>query len=180
MYLSILLIFFCEERLILASLISSSNIQTCYNSSNSMNCSKKIMVSLSLENSQMTGSEVMNAFIQEMTSENNSKANLKTPLKISMGKSQVLAIYELAYFQDFNNKPMERVIESNVFNCEADFYDSRPTCGYAVNAANERILYSQGYCCRCSLLDILGLDKNDLTRGKVCQTLNIGSGYYQL
>jgi Male gamete fusion factor len=126
----------------------------------------------------MAGTEILNAFIQELTSENNKTANLKTPLKISMSKSQVLAIYELVYLQNFNNKPMEKVVESNVFTCEADFYDSQPTCGYAINAANERILYSQGFCCKCSLLDILGLDKNDLTRGKICQTLNIGSGYF--
>jgi hypothetical protein len=127
----------------------------------------------------MTGSETLNAFLTELKSENNSKTNLKTPLKISMGKSQVFAIYDLNYLQDFNNKPMEDVIESNVFSCEADFYDSNPTCGFVKNAAGTKILYSQGFCCKCSWLDILGLDNEELTRGKICKTLNIASGYEQ-
>lgn len=176
MLLLYLLVLLSQNRTSLASLLSSSKVQKCYNSSTSVNCSEKILVSLSLENTQMAGSEVLNAFITELSSENNSKTNLKTPLKITMGKSQVFAIYDLIYFQDFNNKPMEEVIESNVFTCEADYYDSNPTCGFAKDPKGVKILYSQGFCCKCSWLDILGLDNEELTRGKICKTLNIASG----
>ena len=176
MLLLYFLVIFLQNKSYFSSLLSSSTVKKCYNSSTYMNCSEKILVSLSLENAQMAGSEVLNAFITELASENNSNANLKTPLKITMGKSQVFAIYDLIYFQDFNNKPMEDVIESNVFTCEADYYDSNPTCGFAKDPTGARILYSQGFCCKCSWLDILGLDNEELTRGKICKTLNIASG----
>ena len=93
-----------------------------------------------------------------------------------MSKSQVYALYPLTYFQDFNNKPMENVLSSSLIDCKDGDYDKYPTCGFQYDSNNQKMLYSQGYCCECSFLDTIGLDNTHLSRGNICKALNIGQG----
>ena len=118
------------------------------------------------------------ASLTTTTDNNNSNIQyyLKTPIQIQMSKSQVYALYPLTYVQDFNNKPMENVQSSSLIDCKDGDYDKSPTCGFQYDSNNQKILYSQGYCCECSFLDTIGLDNTHLSRGNICQALNIGQG----
>ena len=111
------------------------------------------------------------------TINNEIKYILKTPIQIQMSKSQVYALYPLTYTQDFNNKPMENVLSSSLIDCKDGDYDKNPTCGFHYNTKNQKIIYSQGYCCECSFLDTIGIDNTHLSRGNICKALNIGQGY---
>ena len=129
---------------------------------------------------QLQGSNSIMAYLTSTTNNNNSDITyyLKTPIQIEMSKSQVYAMYPLTYVQDFNNKPMEDVISSSLIDCQDGDYDTNPTCGWQYDSNNQTILYSQGYCCECSFLSVIGLDNSQLSRGNMCEAFNIGEGFY--
>jgi hypothetical protein len=101
---------------------------------------------------------------------------LAKPLKIFVQKSEVITRYTVAYRQDFNYKPMERVITTNVFTCKDGAYDDNPNCGWQVDSKGDKIPNSQGFCCNCEFWEILGLSSSQMNRAKNCGNLNFGDG----
>ncbi|EAR82880.2 male gamete fusion factor (macronuclear) [Tetrahymena thermophila SB210] len=155
--------------------ITSSTIQKCYNSSNEPNnCSQKAVIVLSLENGQIANTEQVVATLNQLSDSGVNK-QLQNSFIFEVTKSPVTALFPLIYLQDFNSQPLEQVIATTLFSCKDGFYDSSPTCKFQYDSKGQKILDSQGYCCYCSLSDILGMG-NDLSRGKVCYALNLGAG----
>ena len=72
---------------------------------------------------------------------------LQTPLRISVTKSAVWAVYPLTYSRSFNAKPYEIVALTT--NCKDGAYEEDATCGWFRNADGTRVLDSQGFCCPC-------------------------------
>jgi Male gamete fusion factor len=140
-----------------------------------MNCEKKLVITMSIEDNQGLGSEALEATLKSVSSNNQTK-NLFYPIKIAVSKSKVKARYPLNYIQDFNNKPKELLISRSVFDCSDGGDSSNPTCGWKYDSQGNRIWDSQGYCCTCDFLDFLGIDKGNYERGYACQAFNLGSG----
>lgn len=69
-----------------------------------------------------------------------------------------------------NGNPNEAIVFKGVSifggGCQAGNLEPNPTCGWAVTASGEKIAYSQGFCCSCSLAHVLGLS-NDGTRASL-------------
>ena len=144
-----------------AYLISSSNIESCIDQGNlTMQCENKLVVTLSIENDQETGTESLEATLSSIKS-NTSSSQLAYPIKFTVSKSKVKARYPLNYLQDFNSRPQELLIDSTVFSCNDGANSNNPTCGWKYDSQHYRIWNSQGYCCTCSFEDFLGIDSGD-------------------
>jgi hypothetical protein len=162
----------------LALLISSSKLTSCYDSgqNSTMSCDRKIVVSLSVENDQLKGTESIEAILDNVESPSGNSWSILQPLKIQVSKSKVFARYPLRYLQDFNNQPKELVIPKQILGCEDDSYADSPSCGWRYDSSGQRIWDSQGYCCRCSFEEIIGINDDQLNRGNDCKKFNLGEG----
>lgn len=159
-----------------ASFISSSTVQSCTNDGIlPLNCSQKLVVSMSVENLQADGTETLEATLKSVQV-NNTEVNLRYPVKISIQKSRVKARYLLNYIQDFNNQAKELLIAKSVFDCEDGAESKNPTCGWKYDEKKERIWDSQGYCCKCNIEDFLGINQDSYERGYACKAFNLGKG----
>ncbi|KAK4535355.1 hypothetical protein CDCA_CDCA04G1380 [Cyanidium caldarium] len=111
---------------------------------------------------------------------------LKKELQISLVKSEIVLHYPVYYVRDFNNQPSEVIYSSNAEGpftwlsnqCVDSWSSSDPTCGYAYSPPNstapqDRILYSQGFCCRCSTSELLGLSSQYIRGGLKCDLLDL-------
>lgn len=160
---------------VFASIISSSSLESCLDQGNTtLSCSQKLVVSLSIENAQLSGTEKFEATLTSTTSKYNN-ITLIYPIKISVAKTQVKARYKIRYIQDFNNKAQELLIAKSVFDCEDGAYSNNPTCGWKYDSQHKRIWDSQGYCCKCNFEDFLGINNDDYQRGYACKAFNLGS-----
>lgn len=113
--------------------------------------------------------------LNQFNDSNNNGYILQEEVSISFEKSATYSIYPLKYEQDFYSRPVEMVKSSSVLSCQDGFYSSSATCGFQYNNEGQKIEDSQGFCCSCSMLSILGIDQTQLTRGSVCSALNFGS-----
>ncbi|CAG9316759.1 unnamed protein product [Blepharisma stoltei] len=157
-------------------LIASSSIESCLNSgSNDMNCTNKLVVSLSVNNDQGADTESLETIINTTSTSEGSK-QLVYPIKITLSKTKVTARYPLRYRQDFNSRARELVIFTSIFDCQDGAYSNSPTCGWKTDSKGDRIWDSQGYCCDCDFSQIIGLDDTTYTRGQSCQLFNLGTG----
>ncbi|OMJ85322.1 hypothetical protein SteCoe_13355 [Stentor coeruleus] len=160
---------------VFASIISSSSLQSCLDQGNStLTCSQKLFISLSIENGQLSGAENFEATLTSISSDSNN-ITLIYPIKITVAKSQVKARYRLRYIQDFNNKAQELIIAKSIFDCEDGAYSNNPTCGWKYDSEHKRIWDSQGYCCKCTFEDFLGMNNDQYQRGYACKAFNLGT-----
>ncbi|CAI5526353.1 unnamed protein product [Closterium sp. Naga37s-1] len=85
---------------------------------------------------------------------------LADPVKITVVKTPVYAVYPLTFLQSFNGRPYEVVVTTT--GCRDGAYDSDPTCGWFLYPDGSRVPNSQGFCCSCSggdtWKDSIGLD----------------------
>ena len=163
---------------------NSSDTDNFYNQTPKLTCNQKLIVSLAIDNSKSADTDYLEAYIYEVDSENNSlnqnsnnsKQKLLNPLRINISKTPVYIEYPSVYFQTFNYKPTEQVIISDVFSCEDGDLAQSPTCGWTLNSLNQRIPFSQGFCCKCDFAQIIGINNTDRNRGNTCKFLNLSSG----
>lgn len=174
--------------------IAKSKLETCTNSTKSntnstneneeidLSCSEKILVSLAIDNNKFAETDSLEAYINEIevnkfskNSEENTK-KLKNPIRINISKTPVYVEYIATYMQNFNHKPSEKVVLSNVFDCEDGDLAKNPTCGWTMNSSNQIIPFSQGFCCKCEFSEIIGINNTDRNRGNTCKFLNLSSG----
>jgi hypothetical protein len=145
-------------------------------------CSEKILVSLAIDNKKLAETDTIETYINEIdssvskNSNEDKKKQLKNPIRINISKTPVYIEYTAIYKQTFNNKPIERVILSNIFDCEDGDLAKNPTCGWTINTSNQIIPYSQGFCCKCEFDQILGINNTDRNRGNTCKFLNLSNG----
>ncbi|CAK63826.1 unnamed protein product (macronuclear) [Paramecium tetraurelia] len=148
----------------MAEIISQSQINKCYsNSTNNTECSEKMLISLTVENAQNTVTEYIK--ISETTIDNQT-SQLKTPIIISITKTPVYAFYPLKYTEDYNSQPYEVKIAGAILSCDDSWYSNSPTCGFQYEK-KEKIFDSQGFCCSCGILDLIGLS-DEFARGNIC------------
>lgn len=158
-----------------SSLTSNSNNTTNLHME-SLNCTQKLVLSLSIENGKMSETDYIDVFVSEVSSKDGSRRQIENPYKISISKSPVYAEYPCIYVQDFNYKPREQIIISDVFSCSDGDMASNPTCGWVIASNNKVVPYSQGFCCKCDFSQIIGVDTTTSNRGSSCRFLNLGSG----
>lgn len=81
---------------------------------------------------------------------------LQAPIRITVKKSHVTAVYPLRYVRAFNDGPTERVTitggtSGEKRKCADGAHDDHPTCGWHYDpSTGQRTADSQGFCCECS------------------------------
>ncbi|KAM3130865.1 hypothetical protein pb186bvf_017054 [Paramecium bursaria] len=152
-----------------AEIIASSQITKCYsNSTNNTSCNPALLISLTVDNSQTIATEYINITNIDNTS------SLATPLIISVTKTPVYAYYPLIYKNDYNSKPYETSIPCSILGCDDDANSNQPTCGFQKDSSGNKIFGSQGFCCSCSLFDLIGIT-DTYARGNICKAAQIST-----
>ena len=147
------------------SLLSSSSIEKCINTDPSKNitCSSKLLLSLTIQNAELQGADSISTTLDQITDKDGNTQKLSSPIKITFSKTPVKVVYPSTYFRDFNYFPKEKIIRTSSTSCSDSNTDSSPTCGWAYSDG-EKIKYSQGFCCYCSLLSF----SSSIKRGLQC------------
>lgn len=157
-------------RLLRASILASSSIESCFSSEEGSDCSKKLFLSLAIENGQLKGTETAQFTFGNFTDASRVVVSLESPLELTISKSQVKVIYKLKYIQSFVSQVFEKVMNSVWPFCTeglitGDQLSVDSTCGYAKDANNTLVNYSQGFCCTCPMTTLLTGIKTETTRG---------------
>ena len=113
--------------------------------------------------------------VSSVTDEGGTVRQLARPLEILVSKGPVYIRYSLIYLADVNSKPREVVGSTTLLGCASDSSElqSDATCGSQYyNKA--RVQYSEGFCCQCSLDQMLGIGSHQ--RGEL--QCNLFSGIF--
>ena len=160
------------------SLLSKSKIEKCLNSedpnSSLTSCSTKLYISLTIQNAELSDTDYIETIIDTITDLNDNNQTLLHPIKLIISKTPVKVVYPSIYIQDFNYKPYEQIIITDLFSCNDKDNSNDTTCDYSYDSKNNLIPNSQGFCCKCSLKSLF-FGKNNI-RGSKCKTLNLGTG----
>ena len=160
------------------SLLSKSKIEKCLNTENTntslTSCLTKLYISLTIQNAELSDTDYIETIIDTVTDLNDNNQTLLNPIKLIISKTPVKVLYPSIYIQDFNYKPYEQIILTDLFSCNDNDNSDNPTCGKFVDSNNNSILNSQGFCCKCPLKSLL-FGKTNI-RGSQCKTFNIGTG----
>lgn len=97
---------------------------------------------------------------------------------IQLRKSPLVLQYPIYYYFDFPSEMTEDIIYQSdpfVSGCVAGALATDPTCGFAYGPNGKPIADSEGFCCTCSLSQLLGLSTQG-TRGTLnCQLFGLVS-----
>ncbi|RNF04482.1 generative cell specific-1 [Trypanosoma rangeli] len=160
------------------ALLASSSIEYCERGSTTdlLPCEKKMVVTLSVDNAQDAGVEEF-VLLQDAVDKTRGTGEEPVkfePIRLTTKKSRVQHIYPLFYEQNFNSKPYEEQIPAEIIGCE-DGSNSKATCGVVLDAAGETIPYSEGFCCRCGMCQLLGICPPDSRGLQVCNVFGEAS-----
>lgn len=146
-----------------AVFLSSSKLDLCTsentaaNSNTSLNCQQKFVLTLSIEGGEVSSDSIL-TWGQTLDANTQQQVTLAHPLHIRVTRSAPKMLYPLYYERDFNAQPYEVAIYRGLFGCDADANDAQPTCGRQVDPrTGAAVPYSEGYCCSCSLCNLLQL-----------------------
>ncbi|PBJ75583.1 Generative cell specific 1 protein (GCS1) [Trypanosoma cruzi cruzi] len=147
---------FAAEGLLLAS----SSIEQCdrVGTDNSLPCDKKLVVTLSVDSDQAEDVEefvILRDAVDKTKGTGEERVEFQ-PIRLTTSKSRVQYTYPLFYERNFNAKPYEEEITTELVGCD-DTFSPKATCGLATDTAGRPIPYSQGFCCRCGPCQLLGL-----------------------
>lgn len=174
-----ILAFMIKVSIFNTSILSKSEIQMCTQTNNTtikLNCTQNLVLALSIENGKSDETENIEVFITSVKDTDGETRQIQSPYKININKTPVFAKYPATYVQDFNYRPVEQVISSDVFSCTDGDLAPEPTCGWVMTQDKLIVPYSQGFCCRCDFSQIIGIDTTTRNRGSNCNFLNIGVG----
>ena len=150
-----------------SAVISSSKLQLCARSeADFMPCEKKFVVALTIDGGQNNTEEV--AYWKTSYGADGTPYQLTRAVKITIAKSTPMIRYPVSYIRSFNGKPTERTIFKGVLQCEAESSSPSPACGRAYDDAGAPIGGSEGFCCKCSLCDLVGFCKSDSRANTHC------------
>jgi len=153
------------------SILSKSQIEKCPSSST---CKNKIILLLTIQNAELESTDSISTTLTEISqNENSTIKKLQNPIKITISKSKVKAIYPTIYFQDFNYYPKETIIKTDYLSCEDNINTNKTTCPFVTNNGKERIIYSEGFCCSCPPISFLS---SSTKRFGDCNKLNFING----
>lgn len=171
--LTLFIIFFKNTTTI--TLLSQSSIEKCQNTGTSeISCKSKMVLSLTINNAELNTTDSIETILNDIQDSTGKTQNLSSPIKITFKKSPVKVLYPSIYFQDFNYHPIEKQISTDSLKCQDGGKSDNPTCGWSYDDSKNKILYSQGFCCSCSLKSVFNLDKTDV-RGLNCKALSFSS-----
>ena len=153
------------------SIISVSSLEKCINSGQSkdISCKTKMVLSLTVQNAELENNDYVETTIDQVTDKDGKIQKFSSPIKITFFKSPVVVQYPLTYFRDFNYLPKEIVAKSTSSQCKDGPKDSQPTCGW-VYSGNQKVEYSQGFCCSCSFMSLSTSTKRGTNCGKFFET----------
>lgn len=160
------------------SFVGKSSIETCSNNGvDSMNCNRKIYLAFTVQNAELSETDSFEVVLNGITNTTTGDTDmLLNPIKITISKTPVYAIYPVIYVQDFNYHPKEKIVSTDLINCEDGDLSSNPTCGWQYDIhSGKKIPHSQGFCCKCNFGQIIGTSSSS-KRGSQCQMLNLGIG----
>jgi hypothetical protein len=133
------------------------------------------LVLLSIPNNQLEGVESLQVSIDSVIGQDGKVKEVKDSLTIGISKSETRYNYPLHYQQDFNYRPYESYVKSNMFSCNDDLYDDDPDWGWVTDSNQERIDNSQGFWCSCNALDLIGI-RDSFKRATSWATFQFFSG----
>ena len=138
-----------------AYVISQSQVESCIRRSSGLSCSLSLLIN-SVVTSGSNGTESI--VVSSVLDQTGTVRNLRTPITVNVTKGPVFVRYSLVYTVDVNSKPREVVSTTSLLGCVSDTSQlgSNPSCGYLYYRAS-RIRYSEGFCCKCSFDQLLGL-----------------------
>ncbi|KAL4528472.1 hypothetical protein Ndes2437A_g03041 [Nannochloris sp. 'desiccata'] len=155
------------------ALIAVGKLESCFNNgTDALDCAKKIVVTLALENNRLYQTESLNfnlACIDSPTGQcpcpchhaydpSCTCRDLRRVISVAVTKSPVFAVYPLSQPRTFNGRPYEEFIPTGpggTFSgsCSESPYAAEPTCGWATapdgSGYTQAIPDSQGFCCTC-------------------------------
>ncbi|KEG14722.1 generative cell specific-1 [Trypanosoma grayi] len=157
-----------------ATLVASSSIEYCERGSSvdPIPCEKKMVVTLTVDSGQAAGVEEV-VFVRDAMDKTKGAGDNRVqflPIRMTTRKSQVQYRYPVFYERNFNAKPYEEQIMTDVFQGCSDAFDLMATCGLVMDSNGNTIPYSQGFCCTCGICQMAGLCPPD-SRG--VQTCNL-------
>ncbi|KAG5492469.1 hypothetical protein JKF63_01047 [Porcisia hertigi] len=155
-----LMLFICLARPTRSAFVASSRISYCSDPGDEkMNCTRKIVVTVTVEGGQLPNEESL-VFLnsaRDMTVGLNGTPVEFSPIHITTSRSAVRYRYPLFYVQNYNAKPYEAFVKGALFSqCNAEFSEGKATCGIAYDLKGKAIAYSQGFCCECSMCQTVG------------------------
>jgi hypothetical protein len=153
-----------------ADIIASAQLQTCLQSSTELSCRQRLVTSFTIAGNQAISLQA--AINSATTSVNAQTKNLVTPYSISIKRSMPYLLYPLYYFRDYNSKPVEKQVyvpDVIIPQCKDGDLEDFPTCGWSYDSKGVKIPYSQGFCCSCSLAQLLGATKTNSRANLNCQ-----------
>ena len=130
---------------------------------------------MNIDNNLKSGSQFLKVQINNVTDSNGNNQTLKDSLYIWISKSESRYNYPLKYKQDFNFRPTESYVVSNMFTWSDNIYDENPDCGWVYDKSGSKIINSQGFWCSWDLLDLFGV-KDSFKRASSCQAFQFSSG----
>lgn len=136
-----------------------------------IDCSPKILISLTVENGQKGGEETIEFVQNSFKDSSQNQIQLEKPLTLTVSKNPVKVLYRLLYKQHFSDQVQEKVITQSLFTCSEGTFQNNilikdSSCGFARNADGSVINYSGGFCCSCSLYTILTGNQTGVNRGE--------------
>ncbi|KAK2964755.1 putative Hapless 2 protein [Blattamonas nauphoetae] len=137
------------------NILSASSLDICTKTGTtdgtSIDCEKKIVLSVTLENGQST-TEAFEFNVSEVTDSEKSVYELEAPLKVVCTKNKPKVKYSLTSAKLFYYSALETVkIPSGLANCVDGPYALNPTCGRQYDlSSGQPIPYSEGFCCTCN------------------------------
>jgi hypothetical protein len=140
-----------------------------------MVCKKRISLSFSIEGGQ-DNTESFEFSLNNVTEQNGDIYIMDYPLSISCSKSRPFYSYQLLSEGLFYFSLEESVIGGGMFtNCVDSANALSPTCGLQFNPiTGQKIPYSQGFCCLCTMTDYFKSYENGVRMKKAC-TGGVGS-----
>lgn len=132
----------------------------------------KFVVTLSIDGGS-GGGEFVTA-VRTATTDASDVVTLSEPIVVRVVKQVPRIRYPVFYVRNFNAAPYESNVLTSVLSCSAESSSSSPTCGRAYATTGAPVPYSEGYCCSCSLCDLVTLCESDSRANINCNILRDG------
>ena len=184
MILPAVLALFVGVRAVTSTIIAKSTLNECFQSDAGLTgCSNKLVVALTVENGENATSSIeLKFFSATVNGQDQQIAN--KDISIVIRKTPVYFYYPTTYLKTVNYQPWEQVAYGTISGSDFTPYndnilfgeintcldgdeDDTPSCGWAYDADGNRIVSSQGKCCKCSFFQLLGLDDVYMTRSNL-------------
>lgn len=140
-------------------IISQSQVTECVRSDSGLACSLKLLLN-AVVTTGSTGTDAV--VIESVVDGAGNQMNLASPISIQVSKAAVFVRYSLEYVGDVNSQPVEVIGATSVLACSSGISSiaHNPTCG-SLFYNGKVVKHSEGYCCTCSLDQMLGLSRTE-------------------